>query len=128
MKLLLDTHALLWWLFDDPELSPKARAAIADLDNAVLVSSASAWEIATKHRLGRLPEAAGVTKRLPALLQRAAFTPLPISVEHALAAGNLPGAHKDPFDRILIAQARLEKLPVATIDKVFTDYGVAVVW
>lgn len=128
MRLLLDTRALLWWLFDDPQLSPKARTAISDIDNTILVSSASAWEIATKHRIGRLPEAGSVAKRLPALLQRAAFTPLPISVEHALAAGNLLGAHKDPFDRMLIAQARLEKLPVATIDKVFEDYGVAVVW
>jgi PIN domain nuclease of toxin-antitoxin system len=128
MKLLLDTHALLWWLFDDPQLSPEARTAIADFDNTIFVSSASAWEIATKHRLGRLPEAAAVAKRLPTLLQRATFTPLPISVEHALAAGSLLGAHKDPFDRMLIAQARLEKLSVATIDKVFKDYGIAVVW
>ena len=103
------------------------REAIAGPDGAVLVSSASAWEIATKHRLGRLPEARDVAARLPHYLRRAGFTVLPIALDHALAAGALPGQHKDPFDRMLIAQARLEDVPVATTDPVFRDYGVPVI-
>jgi PIN domain nuclease of toxin-antitoxin system len=128
MRLLLDTHALLWWLFDDPRLSASAREAIRNLDNSVLASSASAWEIATKHRIGRLPEAGEAVRRLPGLLRKARIEPLPISMEHALAAGKLPGPHRDPFDRMLIAQARIERLPVVTLDPVFKSYRVKVVW
>ncbi len=128
VKLLLDSHALLWWLFDDPQLSKRARAAIIDPDSQVLVSSASAWEIATKHRLGKLPKAGDVADRLPWYLRESRFAELPISIDHALAAGRLPGPHKDPFDRILIAQALAEKLPAVTTDPVFRDYGVRVLW
>jgi PIN domain nuclease of toxin-antitoxin system len=128
IRLLLDTHTLLWWLFDDPKLSAAARAAIVDPENEVLVSAASACEIATKHRLGRLPEAGDVAARLPYYLRRARFGVLNISLEHAIAAGALPGPHKDPFDRMLVAQARLEDLAVATTDRVFRDYRVAVIW
>jgi PIN domain nuclease of toxin-antitoxin system len=126
--LLLDTHALLWWLFNDAKLSPTARSAIADPHNQVLVSAASAWEITTKHRLGRLPEAGDVPLHLPRYLNRARFAVLGISLEHAIAAGALAGPHKDPFDRMLVAQARIEGLAVATTDRVFKDYGVAVIW
>jgi PIN domain nuclease of toxin-antitoxin system len=128
VRLLLDTHALLWWLFEDPKLSSAARLAIANPQNQILVSAASAWEITTKHRLGRLPEAGDVPVHLPRYLNRARFAVLNISLEHALAAGALPGPHKDPFDRMLVAQARIEDLAVATTDQVFKDYGVAVVW
>ena len=128
VRLLVDTHALLWWLFDDPKLSSAARSAIVSPDNEIVVSAASAWEIATKHRLGRLPHAGDVPDRLPDYLRRSRFAVLHISLEHALAAGALPGPHKDPFDRMLVAQARIENLAVATIDRVFQDYGVAVVW
>ena len=128
MKLLLDTHALLWWLFDDPQLSRKARAAIRNLENEVFVSSASAWEISIKYRLGRLPEAAEAAHDLPALLSRARFLSLPISIEHALAAGKLDGHHQDPFDRMLIAQAKLEQMPVVTKDAEFKKYRVRVIW
>ena len=126
MRLLLDTHALLWWLFDSDDLSASARAAIAEPENPVVVSSASAWEIATKHRIGKLPEAGDVVQRLPDYLRRGRLDVLPISLEHALEAGGLPGPHKDPFDRMLIAQARLEVLTVVTLDSVFADYGVPV--
>ena len=119
---------LLWWLFDDPKLSSSARSAIANPQNEVLVSAASAWEIATKHRLGRLPEAGDVPLHLPRYLNRARCAVLNISLEHAMAAGALPGQHKDPFDRMLVAQARIEDLAVATTDHVFRDYGVAVIW
>jgi PIN domain nuclease of toxin-antitoxin system len=128
IRLLLDTHTLLWWLFDDAELSVAARSTIVDPQNEILVSAASAWEIATKHRLGRLPEAGDVPVRLPHYLHRARFAVLNISLEHAMAAGALPGPHKDPFDRMLVAQARLEGLAVATTDRVFRDYDVAVIW
>ena len=110
MRLLLDTHALLWWLFDSRELPD------------------TAWEIATKHRLGKLPEAGDVVHRLPAYLRRASFEPLPITLEHAREAGGLPGPHKDPVDRMLIAQSRIDALTVVTRDAVFTDYGVPVLW
>jgi PIN domain nuclease of toxin-antitoxin system len=128
VRLLLDTHALLWWLFDDPKLSLAARSAIVAPGNEIAVSAASAWEIATKHRLGRLPEAGDVPVRLPHYLRRARFAVLNMSLEHALAAGALPGPHNDPFDRILIAQARIGDLAVVTIDRVFQDYGATVIW
>jgi PIN domain nuclease of toxin-antitoxin system len=128
MRLLLDTHALLWWLFDDPKLSATARAAIADTSNIVLVSAASAWEITTKHRKGRLPDAGDVPQRLTAYLAKARFAPLAITVEHAMAAGALPGPHGDPFDRMLMAQAMAEDMPIVTTDRVFRDYGARVIW
>ena len=128
MNLLLDTHALLWWLYDDPKLSRKARAAIENPDQRILVSSASAWEIATKVRIGKLPEVGDVAEKLSAYLRRERFEALPISLDHALAAGSLPGPHRDPFDRMLIAQARMDKLRVLTIDPVFKQYAVPVLW
>jgi len=127
-RVLLDTHALLWWLFDDPRLSERARDVIRSVDTVVLVSSASGWEIGTKHRLGRLPEATEVVHNLPPLLRRSRIEVLPIALEHALAAGMLPGPHRDPFDRMLIAQARLERLPIVTNDPVFARYEVEVLW
>jgi PIN domain nuclease of toxin-antitoxin system len=118
----------LWWLFDDPRLPVRARSAIADPENEILVSAASAWEISTKHRLGKLPEAGDVPTELVRYVRKAGFLPLPVGLEHALAAGGLPGPHRDPFDRMLIAQARAEDLPLVTNDPVFRKYGVRVVW
>ena len=126
--LLLDTHALLWWLLDSPELSPTARAAIAAPSQRVLVSAASAWELGTKYRIGKLPEAQDIVANFTQYLRKQRFEALPISVEHALAAGQLPGPHRDPFDRMLMAQAQIEGARVVTIDPVFRSYGVAVVW
>lgn len=128
MKLLLDTHVLLWWFFNDQKLSIKAREVIAEPTNDCHVSSVSAWEIATKHRIGRLPEAEDVVADLPAYLREARFSVLEISLSHALLAGVLPGPHKDPFDRMLIAQAKIEKLLVVTVDPVFQLYGLSVIW
>lgn len=128
VKLLLDTHTLLWWLFDDPKLSAKAKRAIKNPDNAIFASTASAWEIATKYRLGKLPGAEEAAQRLPELLRSARIEPLPISMEHALAAGALAGPHRDPFDRMLIAQAQIENLSIVTTDRVFSDYDVKVIW
>ncbi|MHB1351069.1 MAG: type II toxin-antitoxin system VapC family toxin [Desulfobulbus sp.] len=126
--LLLDTHALLWWLFDDPRLSDVARENIAAPEHKVWISAASAWEISTKTRLGKLPEAGDVAEKLPVYLRRARFLELPVTVAHALKAGKLPGPHRDPFDRMLIAQSFLSGFPVVTIDPVFRDYGVGTLW
>lgn len=126
--LLLDTHALLWWLLDSPDLSATARAAIADPTQRVMVSAATAWELATKQRIGKLPEAGDIVTNFSAYLRKQRFEPLPISADHALAAGQLPGPHRDPFDRMLMAQARIEMADVVTTDPVFREYGVAVVW
>lgn len=128
MRILLDTHALLWWLFDDPKLTDRARTIVGDPQTTVLVSSASAWEISTKSRLGRLPEAGDVAQQLPVYIRRARFAELSITIEHALAAGSLPGPHRDPFDRMLIAQAREESIPLVSSDRIFSDYGVDVIW
>ncbi len=125
---LLDTHALLWWLFNDPKLSGTARDVIQAPDNTILVSSASGWEIATKHRLGKLPHAGEAAHHLPSLLLKSRMTVLSITMEHALAAGALPGPHRDPFDRMLIAQGQIEGLPIVTSDRVFHQYSVKLAW
>lgn len=128
MRLLLDTHALLWWLAGDAQLPVRARRAIADDRNEVLVSAASAWEVATKHRLGKLPGAGPLAVDFAREVQSRGFTPLAITPEQAQSAGALPGPHRDPFDRMLIAQARDERLAVVSNDTVFDDYAVPRVW
>jgi PIN domain nuclease of toxin-antitoxin system len=109
-------------------LTEVARRAISPSAHQVLVSSASAWEIATKHRLGKLPEIGEIIDKLPRHIRHERFEVLPISFEHALLAGRLPGPHRDPFDRMLIAQARKGDLRVVTADAVFIEYGVKVIW
>jgi PIN domain nuclease of toxin-antitoxin system len=120
MKVLLDTHTLLWWLSADPALPPIAAQVIADPDTVVAVSAASAWEIAIKKAIGRLD----APDDLPEVLRANNFDDLPITVAHALAAGALPAHHADPFDRMLIAQARLESLTLITTRGRFSDYEV----
>jgi len=128
MHVLLDTHALLWWLSDDPALTPSARKTITDTKNAVYVSAASAWEIATKVRLGKLPTAVDLASDFAGFLDRERFQPLAISVEHAIRAGLLPGAHKDPFDRMLIAQSQAENMPIVSNEMLFDSYGTRRIW
>lgn len=128
LRVLLDTHALLWWLFDDARLSSNARKVIASPDSAVFMSSASAWEIATKYRLGKLPEAKEAVENLPSLLRINRMEELPISMAHALVAGSLNIAHRDPFDRMLIAQAQLESMPVVTTDPQFKGHNIQIIW
>lgn len=128
MRVLLDTHALLWWLTDDPSLSPAARRVIGRLSNNVLVSAASGWEITTKVRLGKLPGAEELVLDFTGHLAREHFEQLPISVEHGVRAGLLPGQHKDPFDRMLIAQSQAENLPLVSNDEIFDTYNVQRVW
>lgn len=128
VHLLLDTHALLWWLSDDPALTKRARTAIANTRNTVLVSAASAWEIATKVRLGKLPTAAGLAAQFADQIQREGFEMLAISSDHAIRAGLLPGTHKDPFDRMLIAQSQAENLALVSNEVVFDTYGIRRIW
>jgi PIN domain nuclease of toxin-antitoxin system len=123
-RLLVDTHALLWWLADDPALSPAARAAIADPANEPLVSSASVWEIAIKRSLGKLT----APEDLPARIADGGFVWLPISPQHAWQVRDLPRHHRDPFDRILVAQALIEGVAIITTDAQLGDYGVQVRW
>jgi PIN domain nuclease of toxin-antitoxin system len=113
MTLLLDTHIFLWWLFDDARLPAGIRRAVEDADNAVLISAASVWEITTKFRLGKLPETAAVAKNVP---EKAGFKPLAVNPAHAQLAGAWEQTHRDPFDRMLAAQAKLEKAVLATVD------------
>ena len=128
MRLLLDTHTLLWWLTDDPALSVTARKSVARSGNTILVSAASAWEIAIKFRLGKLPDVAEVASEFTGHLQRERFENLLISAEHGIRAGLLPGSHKDPFDRMLIAQAQAEDVPIISNDIVFDQYKVRRIW
>lgn len=128
MRLLLDTHAFLWWLAGDEALSVAARKAIADENNDVFVSAASAWEISTKHRLGKLPGVTAIVAALDTTIADQSFIALPISVLHGQAGGALPGPHRDPFDRMLIAQARTDRLVLVSNEQIFDAYGVARLW
>lgn len=128
MRLLIDTHALLWWLTDDPALPASARKHLLRVGNTALVSSASAWEIATKFRIGKLPDAGDLLADFAGYLVRERFESLPISTDHAARAGLLPGPHKDPFDRMLIAQAQAENIPILSNDAAFDTYGVRRLW
>ena len=123
MNLLLDTHALLWWLSDDPALKTEARQAISQASNIIYVSAASAWEISIKKALGKLD----APDDLHAALLANRFEPLPITIGHATSAGQLPGHHNDPFDRMLIAQAQAEELTLVTHDTIFRPYGIFII-
>lgn len=123
MKLLLDTHACVWWMLGHDRLTAEARRAIEDA-SVVWLSAASGWEITTKVRLGKWPEAAPLIATLPSLLESQRFGVLGVSLGHAMAAGTLGGVHRDPFDRMLIAQALAEGLTIVSVDRVFDDYGV----
>lgn len=128
MRLLLDTHALIWWLSGDERLSVTAREAIQTTGNTVLVSAVSAMEISTKFRLGKLPQAGLLAQDFEAVIAGQGFTELPISIRHGRIAGTLQVAHKDPFDRLLIAQSLAEDLPLVSNEALFDDFGVTRVW
>jgi PIN domain nuclease of toxin-antitoxin system len=127
-KVLLDTHAFLWWLDGDKRLLRKTRSLIQAEETDVLVSAASVWEITTKARIGKLPGAIDVAVDVPSCIMSQGFTSLAITVEHAQRAGGLPGPHRDPFDRMLIAQAQAERVPLISIDSIFDSYGVTRIW
>ena len=128
MRLLLDTHAFLWWLAGSERLSQQARQAIANEANDVLVSAASAWEIATKHRLGKLRNAEIVALDIAGAISGQGFEELAITVDDAGRAGELPGRHRDPFDRMLISQALARNLVLISIETLFDQYGVRRLW
>lgn len=128
MRLLLDTHALLWWFTADSRLSISARSAIADEANAIYASAASAWEIATKQRLGKLDEVPQAAERFAELVAADGFIHLPVSYLHALRAGGYRLAHRDPFDRILAAQSELDAMVLVTCDPAFTAFQIATLW
>ena len=119
-RLLLDTHVFLWWLADHPRLGPQARAAIQDPVNPVFVSAVTGWEIAIKRRLGKLTAPDG----LDAAVTDEGFSHLPISFFHGEQAGLLPDHHRDPFDRMLVAQAQAEGLVIVTSDPQIASYGI----
>ena len=122
-RLLVDTHVLLWWLGDDARLGPRSRDLISDPANAVFVSAATAWEISIKRSIGKLEAPEG----LDGIVEEEGFEKLPISFFHAEQAGSLPQHHRDPFDRMLIAQSQAEGLEVVTADKVFAQYALRIV-
>lgn len=128
MQLLLDTHAFLWWVAGDVRLSRKAKVAIGSAENNVHVSAVSAWEITTKFRLGRLPGVASIVDDLAAVVASQTFESMPITMVHAQAAGLLAGHHKDPFDRMLIAQSHAEQMTLVSNEDLFDRYGVRRLW
>ena len=124
MRVLLDTHVFLWWLAGDRRLGKRLRAMLEDESTIALVSAASAWEIATKVRIGKLPGADAVANDIGAAITGQGFEELPITVVHAQRAGSLPGDHRDPFDRMLAAQAQVEGVPILSVDVAFDALGV----
>ena len=128
MRALLDTHTFLWWNLGAPQLSEKARAFIADGRNEIYFSAASGWEIALKYARGRLelPEPPDVYVGQRLTLHR--FLPLPVQMSHALQVYQLPDIHRDPFDRLLVAQSQMEDLPLLTGDGDLAQYDVAIIW
>jgi PIN domain nuclease of toxin-antitoxin system len=125
---LLDTHTLIWWFMDSPSIGRAARAQLADGEGQVFVSAASAFEIATKHRIGKLPQVGALIADYAGHLARQNFGELPVTADHGLRAGALPIVHRDPFDRMLIAQALAEDLVLLSNEQRFDATGVARIW
>lgn len=128
MKLLLDTHVFLWWIGDSGKLSQSTREVLADSGNEVFLSTVSAWEMAIKARLGKLSISQDLEQFLPSQLQRNAIQVLPIGLSHAVHVHRMPLHHRDPFDRMLIAQAQLESMTLLTADPWIRRYDVATHW
>ena len=125
---LLDSHALLWWWFDPDRLSTAVRELLSDPATSVLVSAASLWELSLKHHQGKLPELSSAIADLPGLLQADGFEPLPISLAHGLRAGGYSQPHRDPFDRLLAAQAELDRLVLLTADPQLSTFPCQTLW
>jgi PIN domain nuclease of toxin-antitoxin system len=128
VRLLLDSHALIWFVAGSDQLSPRARRSIGEVAERSYVSAASAWEITTKHRLGKLPAADQLAPDFEDLTLRLGFSPLPITMAHAALAGRLIGQNKDPFDRLLIAQSILDGLTLVSNETSFDAFGVQRLW
>lgn len=127
MSLLLDTHALIWWFTDDVRLGREADRRIRDAER-VYVSAVSGYEITQKHRLGKLPQVERLALNFENEVAEEGFLPLPINIPEAALAGRMEGAHRDPFDRLLIAQGLLNGLTIVSNDTVFDAFGVGRVW
>ncbi len=128
MSVLLDTHTLLWWLTANRKLSERAKAAVEDPAVTRYVSAASAFEITNKFRIGKLDIARPVVENFESVLAEGHFHKLDITTSHAFLAGQMAGVHKDPFDRMLAAQCRLENLSLVTIDPAFSEFGINIIW
>jgi len=127
MKILLDTHALIWWFGNETKLSRRACSIIANQNNTVLVSAAVAWELAIKVNLGKF-DALSLATDLPRYTEEEGFEELPISLEQAVRAGLLPLHHRDPFDRLLVAQAQALNVPILSADTVLDQYDIRRLW
>ena len=128
MRALLDTHAFLWWITNDPRLSKKVREIISDGENELFLSVASGWEMAIKAGLGRLQLPPNPEHFILEQMALNAIESLPVQMSHALHVYKLPAHHRDPFDRMLIAQAQLQNLPILTVDPQIARYSVKVIW
>ncbi|MCS5693560.1 type II toxin-antitoxin system VapC family toxin [Cyanobium sp. FGCU-6] len=126
--LLLDTHALLWWLVEPEKLSSLAYSAVNDPAASIFVSAATGWELATKVRLGKLPGAEQLLQDLPSLLRHQGFQPLAVQLHHGVHAGGYRQAHRDPFDRLLAAQAELEGLQLVSLDPALASFPCRLLW
>ena len=128
VRLLLDTHAFLWWIEGTPPVGRRARAAVSHPDNEVLVSIASCWELAIKLSLGKLRLTQRLDRFIPEQLRLNGFSLLDVRLPHVMRVADLPFRHRDPFDRLLVAQALEDDLTIVSMDRVFRKYGVAVTW
>ncbi len=128
MKGILDTHTFLWWITDSPQLSPRVREIVSNGDNVLFLSAVSGWEMAIKAKLGKLHLPGNLESFISEQLAVNAINTLPVQMSHALHVYILPDHHRDPFDRILVAQAQLEKLPIITIDPQISQYSVETIW
>lgn len=128
MRVLLDTHTFLWWITDDKQLSLTARGIIGDSQNELFLSVASGWEIAIKAQLGKLKMPSNLEQFIVEQLLHNAIGSLPIQLSHALHVYTLPRLHRDPFDRLLVAQSQLENMPILTVDRQIEQYTVQVIW
>ena len=128
MKLLLDTHAFLWWVDGTRAIGRRARAAVSDPDNEVLFSIASCWELAIKLSLGKLRLTQSLDRFIPEQLTHNGFSLLDVELRHVVRVADLPFRHRDPFDRLLVAQALEDELAVVSADRVFRKYGVTTLW
>jgi len=128
VRILFDSHALVWFLAGDKRFSHRARDAVTADETVACVSAVTAWEIANKVRIGKWPEAAPLAASLSEVIDEHGFEPLPITIEHARVAGFLASAHRDPFDRVLAAQAQMEAIPLVTADPAFRSFGTQVLW
>jgi len=128
VKALLDTHVFLWWVLDDERLTPFVRDFVGDRNNELFLSAASCWEMIIKANLGRLVFPEPPEKFIPGQMNQNKLTGLPVQIAHALHIHSLPGHHKDLFDRMLVAQAQLERMPIITNDSLIAAYDVKILW